>query len=703
MAETRVWVRLRFLRQKDMLKFLQWYASTATLTPMDMGVGAHPRVKEAAVAFVRQVGEYQSACGMSFSTNKGSINSELSKERNVLMKPSRQWESYLRPRKDHRRNLSYSHFPLYLWQSFLPLAKNAFYCCERGLLRIEPYYNIDKASKCAILHRGRPKEKCHDVRKARDVNTTRTRTWTAHSGKQPNEGNLRTAPDRWQSAHSVPPFRCHREYSPKEDPPYPDNMHYTNSNPQTSEEARHSFESLDLGRRTSNRYKFDTVSIHSHEKGSDEDGSESWLRDHNESNRWDKVCSSDMFLCISEFYLLFYDSFGGLKFHLKLDDISAIFTPLLHPWYPIKSVEGATMLAKNNRESSSTWKPFGYPFIRFKMNTGGDEMNEPTLSVNFTFLPFVPPPSTPNCRKEASRDDVWKRQLDFLGVLRSLNKRTRYVDVDYEHYAKARRKARLRRRQPQPPVDPSKDLTSDVPWGCLCDSPEPTYIVWLRDADLIHEVAEAHEGALEWSSHLRTMSDSTDTCEVAGGGLSEKSPVTALPPTLSLPISVKEERRIAYDIYTSVCLAAPPFLSIDEKESESRDSQSDESCVPNSSGRHSSISGYSNEVEYFHGDTTRVIRTSEILNLYFAEAIRDDLTRDGSRVISSSDVLNLSSVDGRHDDLTCNTSGVDKNSSSQSGGIDLRSLAEPLFEAEPDEYVPIKPQRRNSLLLRKFR
>lgn len=160
----------------------------------------------------------------------------------------------------------------------------------------------------------------------------------------------------------------------------------------------------------------------------------------------------DIFLCLSETHLLFYNSFGELKIHVGFDHVVAVVFP--------------TAGCPRQLSQMPT-----YPFITFLMKAGRDEISEPPLTVTFTLLPVVPhqqdraPLEHPSVsgsslssqeavhahrhQLEEEIQHLYERKDMFLVVFRTLCPRAERTTIDYDTYLQRHMEREVVRRAAQ--------------------------------------------------------------------------------------------------------------------------------------------------------------------------------------------------------------------------------------------------------------
>ncbi|KPI88066.1 hypothetical protein ABL78_2842 [Leptomonas seymouri] len=260
---------------------------------------------------------------------------------------SRGWEEYLRYNIDPRFNVPYASFPLYLWNSFLPLSKLVLYTCYRGFLIVERVppdtSNSDEDSSAPHVDNLSDQERAVQVGKQRLnalVNRLLTPIYTAH--------DLLSVPPRLNQhgvaeVHSAVPVTSVGDRADAE----------------AGSNVAHGISSWDAVK----------LVLPSTEEATGP----------RYSDRFTTV--KDIFLCLSESHLLFVNSFGRLRFQCSMDEIAMVT-------YSAATADFPT-----------------YPFFRFRLRSS-DHFGAPIFVLTFTLLPEVP-----HAIREAPRDSLQEAHL----------------------------------------------------------------------------------------------------------------------------------------------------------------------------------------------------------------------------------------------------------------------------------------------------
>jgi hypothetical protein len=247
---------------------------------------------------------------------------------------SRGWEEYFRCTMDHRFGVPFATVPLFLWNSFLPLAKLVLYTCYRGFLiveRVPPEASMysDEDSNTASLS---DSERAVEVGKQR-LNALVSRLLTPIRAAQ--------TPPRHPPSSSTTRLNRHGVMDVLPVTPLP-------VNEGKADDGVDSYRSSSSANRDAVKLVLPST------------GEAAGQRNHDHL-----TTVKDVFLCLSESHLLFMSSFGHLRFQCSLDEVALIT-------HSAPTVDFPT-----------------YPFFRFRLKSS-DFFGAPTFVLTFTLLPEVP-------------------------------------------------------------------------------------------------------------------------------------------------------------------------------------------------------------------------------------------------------------------------------------------------------------------------
>lgn len=359
------------------------------------------------------------------------------------------WCAYVQYRQDPVNGLPFARIPLYLWHSFLPMARFVLYSCDRG------YLTIDAAPPGS----GSPPPVRFAVPDNEDCKS-------------------------WRAAKLV-----------------------------LFHESDHH-----AGRRAS-----------AHGPGAPTPVAELDA---------DVARYSDVFLCISESYLLFLNSFGEMKAHLPLDKV----THVLHSAFHEVDEDG------NPRGSPAA---LSFPFITFGISAGDDEELEPPLLLTLTFLP--PDGST----KDLEAYALARRQTATVRLLRTLL----YSTADYTWTEFARHRA----QQPTSPLRlPAGAAAGRVPTAVVTVTADDIYDCFAFDPHALEAGRSTAPGTLTLGDSGNTTGAATTDEEVRVLSSSPGGPL--LTPRVPVPSEPACEKPSGGDVEFSLRMARQPAPYLMEKD-----------------------------------------------------------------------------------------------------------------------------------------